>query len=242
MTHFISPAPAAYLTIEPIATAANPMPVNTLVPFGTITARDQFGNVASGDPKNGQYFTGKIDFVTNGSAQTVTLVDASAPSVGVTSYTFKIADHGVYSNLLIADSIQETLHVSATDYTTPVPPLVPGNLSFDSSESLTGGKIRGWTNDVARTVPVHSLGDVATAGIVMTATDLSPVPSSDPTYAPKQLVLAGTPWQGKTSISQGDGNLPTDFLPVPLLRLNFSLLPANYSSSTVISQIAIAGL
>jgi len=61
--------------------------------------------------------------------------------------------------------------VTATDYATPVPPLVPGNNSFDASETI----VRGWTNDVARTVPVHSLGNVVTAGIVITPTDLSPV-------------------------------------------------------------------
>ena len=193
ITHFISPAPAAYFTIEPLSSAANPMPVNTLLPFGTFTARDQFGNVATGDSKNGQYYTGTVmNFATSGSTTTVTLVDANAPSIAVTSYTFKIADHGVYANLLISDSIQETLNIHATDYVTPVPPLVPGNNSFDSSETL----IRGWTNDVARTVPVHSLGDVETAGIVVTPTDLSPVPSTDPTYAAKQQALAGIAMAG----------------------------------------------
>jgi hypothetical protein len=236
ITHFISPAPVAYFTIEPISNAVNPIPVNTLVPFGTFTARDQFGNPATGDPKNGQYYTGTMNFATSGSTNTVTLVDASAPSVKVTSYTFKIADHGIYANLLISDSIQETLHVNATDFVTPVPALVPGNNSFDSSEKI----VRGWTNDIARTVPYHSLADAQTAGIVVTPADLSPVPPSDPTYNAKFLLLRGTPWQGKTSLYQGDGNLPITFLPVPMLRLTFSLLPPTYSSSTVISQIQVA--
>ena len=125
-THFISPAPAAYITIEPLASQANPMPVNTLLPFGTFSARDQFGNVATGDPKNGQYYTGTLTFGTSGSTTTVTLVDANSPSVSVTSYTFTINDHGIYANLLISDSIQETLNVHATDYVTPVPPLGAG--------------------------------------------------------------------------------------------------------------------
>ena len=138
-------------------------------------------------------------FTTSGSSNTVTMVDASAPSVSVTSYTYKISDHGVYANLLISDSIQETLHVTATDYVTPVPPLVPGNNSFDSSEHI----LRGWTNDIARTVPVHSLGDAQTAGIVVTPADLSPVPPSDPTFSAKFLLLQGTPWQGKTEHLSG---------------------------------------
>ena len=81
ITHFISPAPAAYLTIEPTFSAANPLPVNTLLPFGTFTARDQFGNPATGDPKNGQYYTGRMNFATSGSTTTVTLADANAPSI-----------------------------------------------------------------------------------------------------------------------------------------------------------------
>jgi hypothetical protein len=237
ITHFISPAPAAYFTIEPLSNPINPIPVNTLIPFGTFTARDQFGNPATGDPKNGQYYTGTMAFTTSGSSNTVTLVDASAPSVNEASYTFKTSDHGVYANLLISDSIQETLHVTATDYVTPLPPLVPGNNSFDSSETM----LRGWTNDVARTVPVHSLGDAQTAGIVVTPLDLSPVPPTDPTYNAKFLALRGTPWQGVTEIVQGQGNLPNSyFLPMPMMRLTFSLLPTTYSSSTVISQIQVA--
>jgi len=236
VTHFISPAPAAYFTIEPLSNPVSPIPVNTLVPFGTFTARDQFGNPATGDPKNGQYYTGTMTFGTSGSTNTVTLVDANAPSIKVSTYTFTIADHGVYANLLISDSIQETLHVMATDYVTPVPPLVPGNNSFDSSEHV----LRGWTNDIARTVPAHSLGDAQTAGIVVTPTDLSPVPATDPTYNAKYMALRGTNWQGKTSLLQGDGNLAITYLPVPMLRLTFSLLPPTYSSSTVISQVQIA--
>src|SRR5207302_2811727 len=98
ITHFISPAPASYLTIEPLASAASPLAVNTLLPFGTISARDQFGNIATGDPKNGQYYTGSVNFTTSGSSTTVTLVDASAPAVPISAYTFKVGDHGVYSN------------------------------------------------------------------------------------------------------------------------------------------------
>src|SRR6185312_7495113 len=71
-------------------------------------------------------------------------------------------------------------------------------------------------------------------------TDLSPVSPDDPSYAAKQLVLAGTPWQGKTSLLQGDGSLAIDFLPVPMMRLAVSLQPPDYSSSTVITQIKVA--
>src|SRR6202035_275140 len=88
-THFISPAPAAYLTIEPNYNTNNPLPVNNLLPFGKFTARDQFGNIATGDPKNGQYYTGTSSFTTSGSTTTVTLVDANTPSIRVSSYTFK---------------------------------------------------------------------------------------------------------------------------------------------------------
>ena len=77
----VSPAPAAYLTIEPNFSIANPLAVNNLLPFGTITARDQFGNVATGDPKNGQYYTGTVNFTTSGSTNTVTLVEAEPSGV-----------------------------------------------------------------------------------------------------------------------------------------------------------------
>ena len=239
ITNYISPAPVAYFTIEPNSQQASPMPVNTLLPFGTFTARDQFGNPATGDPKNGQYYTGTMYFSTNGSTQTVTLADASAPSISTNSYTFKISDHGVYSNLLISDSIQETLQINATDFVTLVPPVAPGNNAFDKSETI----VRGWTHDTARSVPVHSLGNVVTAGIVMTPTDLSPVPATDPTYAAKFAALNQTPWQGDTQIYEGQGNLNLTnnqlFRPMPVMMLTFGLQPISYSSSTVISRIQL---
>ncbi len=236
-THFISPAPAAYLTIEPINNVNNPMPVNNLLPFGNIVARDQFGNVARGDVKNGQYYTGTVQFGTSGSTTTVQIYDATDLAHVVSSYTFKVADAGTYSNLLMTDSVQETLHVSATDFVTVVPPVVPSNNAFDPNEDT----LQGWTNDAARIVPVHSYGDLVTAGVVMTPVDLSPVPTTDPTYNAKQVLLLGTRWQGKTSLAQGDGTVPVDpqYLPVPMMRLSFQVQPPTYSSSTIISQIVL---
>ncbi|MFA5975390.1 MAG: hypothetical protein WC859_04410 [Elusimicrobiota bacterium] len=235
-THVITAAPAAYLTVEPNFRESNPLPVNSLLPMGRIVARDQFGNIASGDPKNGQYYTGQVLFWETSLSTSVTLVDSGNLTQPVSSYTFKASDGGVYSHLLISDSIQETLHIKATDYVTPVPPLVPGNNAFDSSENI----VRGWTSDTARNVPVHSLEDIVTAGIVVTPADLSPVPMSDPTYAAKQQLLSGTPYQGRTGLSQGNGTLYNDFYPVPLLRLTFSVLPPSYSSNTTVSQIRVA--
>ena len=58
-----------------------------------------------------------------------------------TFYTFVQADRGVYSNLLIADSVQETLRISATDYVTPIPAINPKNTAFNAGETL----IRGYT-------------------------------------------------------------------------------------------------
>ena len=78
---------------------------------------------------------------------------------------------------------------------------------------------------------------------MVTPTDVSPVPTTDPTYAAKQQVWGSTFWGSKTSISQGDGSLASNeqFVPVPLLRPSIlALLPPNYSSSTLVSQIRVA--
>ena len=236
-THYISPAPAAYITIEPYWNATTPLPVNNLLPMGKFVARDQFGNIATGDTKNGQYYTGTLLFATSGSTTTVQMYDSNNLTQTVSSYTYKVADAGVYPNLLITDSVQETLQVSATDFVTVEPPLVPGNNSYDPTET----QVRGYTDDAARTVPVHSLGPIVTAGVVMTPTDLSPVPSTDPTYANKQQLLQGTPWQNKQNLAQGDGIVTTSppAIPVPMLRLAFRVLPTAYSSSTIVSQIVV---
>ena len=84
--------------------------------------------------------------------------------------------------------------MTATDFVTPVPPLVPGNNSFDSSEHI----LRGWTNDTVRTVPVHSLGDAETAGIVVTPTDLSPDQTSNCPEARNITLSRARSWQGVT--------------------------------------------
>src|SRR5262249_23634260 len=155
-----------------------------------------------GDTKNGQYYTGSINFTTTGSTATVQLLDGIT-LLPTTFYTFVTNDHAGFQNLLIADSVQETLRVSATDYITPVPVINPKHNNFSLAETLT----RGYPGAPTRAVPVPSSPDVVTAGIVVTPEDLSPVPSTDPTYAHKQTLLSTSKWAGKTSINQGDGSI-----------------------------------
>ena len=72
-----------------------------------------------------------------------------------TSYTFVQANNAAFQTLLIADSVQETLRISATDYITPMPTINPKNPNFNFSET----QIRGYTNDGPRAVPVFEIGN-----------------------------------------------------------------------------------
>ncbi|MCS7151963.1 MAG: hypothetical protein NZ928_06225 [Endomicrobia bacterium] len=230
--HYITPAPIRYFTIHHPFTLSNPLRVHE-PGLLTVKARDRFGNVASGDPINGQWYEGTILFSHSGNPEKVTLKDAISMT---TYYTFVKSDAGVYNRLQIIDQIQETLKVFVTDYATI-------NLPDEDPN-----KIYGYTNDIMREVPVRSDGDVVTCGIVVEPADLVPVPYGDPdnplstcddSYSKKQELLEGTIYQGKTALFQGDGNTYEKPAPVPLLRLNLRVLPQQVAESATWTQLRV---
>ncbi|MEO0223494.1 MAG: hypothetical protein ABIL76_00175, partial [candidate division WOR-3 bacterium] len=216
--HYITPAPIKYFTIHHPFNINSPLRVHE-PGLLTVKARDRYGNVASGDSINGQWYEGTIVFTHSGNPEKATLKDA----INLTTYyTFVKEDAGVYNRLQLIDQIQETLKVFVIDYATIQ--------LLDEDPN----KIYGYTGDILREVPVHSDGDVVTCGIVVEPADLAPVPYGDPdnpestcddSYEKKQELLEGTIYQGKTALFQGDGNTYEKPAPVPMLRLNLRVLP-----------------
>jgi hypothetical protein len=160
--HQVTPGAAAYLTLHHPYTANNPLKVG--VP-GTISikARDLFGNVATGDPQNGNYFTDVVGFNSSGSTASVTLIDLTN---GASYHVFVATDAGVFPNLGVVDTYQEVLQVSATDFTRP--------------------SVWGITNDTSRvglpaSASLRSDGNLEFAGIVITPADLAPESNPPPT-------------------------------------------------------------
>ncbi len=167
----ITPGKIDYFTVEHNFTEANPLSVQ-LPGAVSVQARDYYGNAASGDPVNGNYYTGTALFWTNGSTDTVTLNPLSYTFTQSTSTYQPIA--GRFINLQARDLRQEYLRVGATDQVNPL--------------------INGWTNDQRGT-----WGDVVTAGVVVTPTDFAPDP--DDSYKTGFLAQNPTLQQGDGCIT-----------------------------------------
>ena len=146
---YITPAPATYFTLHHVYTLANPLGVQNSGDI-TLRARDRFGNIAGGDPTNGQYYTGKINMATSskGTAKLRDYINTSA-----TDYTFVRVDRGERT-LMVEDTMVETLKLNVTDFFQPT--------------------IYGHTSDSTRGLPVASAGDVVFSGLLITPTDMSP--------------------------------------------------------------------
>ena len=229
-SHVITPGPASYITIHHPYTTASPLRVNTpgVVSRSTtsleagepatigVVARDQFGNIASGDVINGQYYSGKVVFATSGSTATVTLRD---PLAGTTYHIFVPSEQGDFTNMQVTDQIQESLQVWATDY--------------------ANAGLYGYTNDVARGgIPgnpaYRSDGNINLAGVKIIPQDFSP-------ETPQNPVKVALGMQ-KQQIFQGDGTAGGSLAnPVPMLRLDAKVvggtgLIANLSQLRVFSR------
>ena len=206
----ITPGPASYMTLHHPYTPLAPLPVTNP---GTIVvkARDKFGNVAAGDPQNGNYYTGIVSFMSSGSTTTVTLRD---PIANATFHIFTPAEQGVFSNLSVTDIIQEVLKVRTSDQYNP--------------------DIWGITADGARTglpsnVALRSDGDVELVGIVVTPKDLAPESTPPPNGPiPADKIAAGVT---KKTLNQGDGNVPTESPdPIPMMRLSMQVAATQASA------------
>jgi len=214
----ITPGAAAYLSIHHPYSQQNPLPVGrtrTLhLQVGPdvvgITARDLFGNIARGDPINGNYYNGTVDIGTSGSSATVSMGDLTT---GATYHTFTGSpicaappcDYGSYTNLGLSDVIQEVLDVQATDHYNP--------------------KIWGATDDrfyrtdlFTKNLNDLSTGPVYLAGVVVTPADLAP----ESPIPPAKLALGVS----KSVLYEGDGSTLDSPAPIPMLRLAVSVTPA----------------
>ena len=177
-----------------------------------------------------------MNFGTSGSTNTVTLVDAGAPSIKVSSYTYKIADHGVYANLLISDSIQETLHVMATDYVTPCRPwcrgtirLTPRNMSCAAGPTMSPGPSRPILSRMRK--PPASSSRRRTYRRCPRAT--RPITRNTWPFEERH-------GRERPACCRETATCRSRSFPCRCCGSSFSLLPPSYSSSTVISQIQVA--
>ncbi len=218
----ITPGPANYLTFVHPYTTTNPLPVGH-IGLVTLQARDLFGNIATGDSQNGNYFTDTVDFWSSGSTNTVTLQD---PGTNSNYHVFVATDAGVFPNVEVQDTYFEVLEVGATDFVNP--------------------SIYGFTNDGSRTglpavAALRSSPNVQQAGIVITPTDLAP--ESDPPPSgpePPAKIGFGVP----PYLVQGEGTSPSPLnVPIPMMRLSMTIastlptgLLANLSSMRVQSS------
>ncbi|MCB4791979.1 MAG: hypothetical protein LHV68_08835 [Elusimicrobia bacterium] len=142
----ITPNKIRYFTIEHSYTNATPLSVQIPGPI-TVQARDQYGNRASGDTINGNYYVSKARFWSWGSTATVTLNPSTFTFTNTAGTS--MPEPGRFVNLQITDLIQENLRVGASDY-------------LDSS-------INGFTSDIR-----GSAGDIVTVGVVMNPADFAP--------------------------------------------------------------------
>ncbi|MEQ1918123.1 MAG: hypothetical protein ABL955_02910 [Elusimicrobiota bacterium] len=203
--HQITPGRATYITVNHPYTAANPLKVGG-TGLLSIKARDLFGNVATGDPFNGNNYSGAVNFASSGSTTTVVLLDLIS---GGTYHHFTPSDAASFVNLGLVDTVIETLKVSVTDYITPT--------------------LFGFTNDGARLglpgdLALRSDGDVVLAGVLVTPTDFAPESNPPPNGPiPSAKVSLGVT---KRTLNQGDGNIPTSPDPIPMLRMDLRVFPA----------------
>jgi len=240
---YVTPGPADYVTISHPFTPQNPLHVSApgilqrIVNGQTlgVTMRDKFGNVASGHPINGQYFTGTVVFSHSGSSSTVLLQDITTNPPTPIAHEFKGAADpmpGILTGLQLTDFRIEELTIRATAY---------AGLSMGATTHATSN-IWGMTNDVNRTfndpafIPTQaqrSDGNVFTAGIIVNPTDLAPQQNPDGS------VTAAKAAAGQTHpvIRQGDGSTPGSPDPIAMLRLTMAVSPsdATYLSAVLAS-------
>ncbi|MFC1521331.1 fibronectin type III domain-containing protein [Elusimicrobiota bacterium] len=237
---WVTPGIPRYFTIHHPFTNTNPLKVGN-IGVATVTVRDAFGNVASGDPDNGQYFTGPVLFNHSGTTTTVSLtnIDGNAPNtVGATFYTFTAANQGVYPSLQIIDSIQESLKINATAYATIDLPRADGNCIY------------GFTDDANRPFPVPlksgSDGDIVVAGLVVVPQDWSPEPENPDDSTVNEVkqnqVYVASVYQGRTRLFQGDGLTNETPYSIPMLRLAMVAKPANIGLSGRLSELKVEKL
>ena len=201
--HDITPGPAYYLTLHHTYAPLTPL---TVTNPGTLSikARDQFGNVATGDVLNGNYYTGRVTFYSSGSTATVTLRD---PIAGTTYHTFTTAERGVFNNFSVTDIYQEVLKVGTADFNNP------GIFGFTGDGTRTG---------IPVSVSLRSDADVELAGVVVTPKDIAPESNPPPSGPiPSDKIAAGVT---KKTLNQGDGNDPVDSPdPIAMLRLSMQV-------------------
>ncbi|KKW40645.1 MAG: hypothetical protein UY87_C0016G0035, partial [Candidatus Peribacteria bacterium GW2011_GWC2_54_8] len=153
----ITPGPADYFTIHQPFLMANPLKVSTPGLLARdlgggrvlgVTARDRFGNVAAGDPVNGQYFAGLVRFSVSGDTTAATLTDLTASTDVPSAYWFRGAadvQPGIFNALQLVSSLAQELRVWATAQAEPgvygftddagrahtTPPVTPDGFSDD---------------------------------------------------------------------------------------------------------------
>ncbi|MBI5240835.1 MAG: hypothetical protein HY926_10215, partial [Elusimicrobia bacterium] len=225
----ITPDRATYLSIHHPYDQQKPLPVgdqgSLKLQVGPdlvgITARDAFGNIARGDPVNGQYYTSRVIYGHSGSSTAVTIGDLTA---GTTYHDFTgsptcgpSCDYGSYNNLGVRDMVREDLVISATDYYNP-PIWGASNDHFYRSDLWS--EVRNNLNKV-------STGPVYTAGVVVFPADLAPE-SNPPPNGPipqAKLALGITEYGNGKVLNQGDGTTPGSPDPIPMLRLAVNMGP-----------------
>jgi hypothetical protein len=211
---YVTPAPIRYFNIYHNFPITNPLPVQTP---GTlrIMARDRYGNRTTGSSQNGQYYTGMVKFGHSGSTNTVFL--AAMPG-SATYYKFVESDEGYYANLQVLDQTQEFLKVRTTHYAVT---------TVQAIDYPVNGYVYGYTDDTDSPEKTRSSGDLVTAGITVT-------PVTDPT-----MLLAGTNYENRTKIYQGDGNTNDNFQPFNLVALKLVILPTELPMVAQLSQIRL---
>ncbi|OGS23062.1 MAG: hypothetical protein A2252_08050 [Elusimicrobia bacterium RIFOXYA2_FULL_39_19] len=214
---YITPAPARFFTIHHSYPLTNPLPVNS---NGTVTvkARDRFGNVASGDSTNGQYYKGIIKFAHTGSTTAVTL---RAMPGSATYYAYTESDSGVWQGLQVINQMQESLKISATHYASPV---------TQALDYPADGVVYGWTNDSTRVETAHSDANLVTSGIKVT-------PILDP-----ENLLRGSNYLSRViskKVYQGDGDIVENFQPFGMAGLTMVTLPVEANLTEKLEQIKV---
>ena len=201
---YITPDVATYFTLHHNYTLSSPLRVNS-PGYLTVRARDRFGNAATGDDMNGRYYTGKIKMSANGKGW----FDLWAfPPPNTTDYTFTPDDRGEHQ-LLVQDTLVESLKVNATDYNTPA--------------------IFGYTGDGGRGLPQGSSADVVLAGLVILPRDIAP---EDPMPSAKTSIGIT-----RSAIYQGDGVTAEVPAPVSILRLTMQTFPTGAPAASMKSVL-----
>ncbi|MBI5884269.1 MAG: hypothetical protein HZB91_14330, partial [Elusimicrobia bacterium] len=223
--HVITADKAWYLTIDHPYAPGNPAMVTEANNL-TVAARDKYGNVAAGDPDNGQYFSGQVNFYSSGSTVTVTMLD---PIAMTTYHVFTPGERGLFTNLQIVDLVQESLRVDATSY--PDPTWWGRTSDSIRTDLFTTDPPKRSTRSFATDAEDPTKGAVNFAGIVVIPTDFAPE-SNPPPYGPIPLIKQSLGVTKKV-LNQGDGTAPDPENPgftmpeIPMLRMTMSVSPSN---------------